>query len=70
MKLQIRESIESDGKWLKVYRDNICKACFKLDTEIRTNAEAMKRAEEVFQYMLENGDSERIIKEYETKVSE
>ena len=70
MKLQIRESIESDGKWLKVYKDDSCKACFKLDTTVRTNDEARQKADEVFRYILENGDSERIIKEYETKVSE
>ena len=70
MKVQIKESIESDGHWLKVYKDNLCKACFKLDESYRTNDETMKKAEEIFHFIIENGDSERIIKEYETKVSE
>ncbi|MEN6569040.1 MAG: hypothetical protein ABFC18_03405 [Rikenellaceae bacterium] len=69
MKLQIVETIESDGRWIKVRKDDSTKACFSHSAEgRRTRDEAIAKAQEVFQFILENGDSEVILKEHETTV--
>lgn len=67
MKLQLKKTIEYDGKWLKIYKDDSLLQSFKLDVDYRTNEEAMQRAEDTFQFILQNGDTEVILKEVETK---
>ncbi len=67
MKLQIVETKESDGNWIKVYLNGECKACYRLgETASRSRDEAVAEAEEMFQFILENGDNKKILKEYET----
>jgi len=67
MKLQLKKTIEYDGEWLKIYKDDSLLQSFKLDVDYRTNEEAMQRAEDTFQFILQNGDTEVILKEVETK---
>lgn len=66
MKLQIIETIESDGRWLKVKQNGMIKACFKFGKDARPREEAMQMAEEVFQFIHENGDQEKVVKEYDS----
>ena len=68
MKLQIVETRESDGNWYKVKQDDRVVACFKKDIEGRTNEQSFARAQEIARFIWENGSTEKILLEYETKV--
>ncbi len=70
MKVQIIETVEADGNWYKVKKDDIVIACLRKDVDFRTNGEALKRANEIAHFVWENGGTEKIILEYETEVSE
>jgi len=70
MKLQLIETTDSTGHWLKIAIDGKGEHYWKLDVSYRTNEEALKLANETMQFIWENGTSEKILKEYETKVSE
>ena len=64
MKIQIIESAESDGNWYKVYLDGNLQSCHKKDTTYRSNEDALHEAERVFNFILENGANQKVIKEY------
>ena len=70
MKVQIIQTCEVDGSWYKVKKDGVTVACMKRDIDWRTNDEAFKRINEIARFIWENNGTEKILLEYETKVSE
>ena len=70
MKVQIIETVEADGNWYKVKKDDVIIACMKKDVGYRTNDETFKRVNEIARFVWENNGTEKIVLEYETKVSE
>ena len=65
MKVQIIETAESDGNWYKVCLNGFCQVAFKKDRIDRSNEDALHEAERVFNFILEHGKNEKVIKEIE-----
>lgn len=63
MKIQLIETMESDGNWLKVKVDNLTKACICVD--LRSREEALEKAEKIYQFYVNNNGMDKIIKEVE-----
>lgn len=62
MLLQIIETFDEDGHHIRVRLDGQLKASFKCGYDNQTYDEAMAKAREIFQFILEN-NGEKIIEE-------
>jgi hypothetical protein len=60
MIIKIIETKESDGNWYKVYADDTCKACIRIDN--KEEGEALERITEIFDFWVENKGESKIIK--------
>lgn len=66
MKVQIVETKESDGDWIRIKIDDSTKAILKLNGT-KSREEVLARAEEIAQFFWENGSPEKVLKEFSTK---
>lgn len=62
MKIQLIQTAESDGNWLKVKVDSSTKACISISRGIE---EAMSRAKQIFDFYVENKGQDKVIEEVE-----
>jgi len=63
MKIQIIRTSEADGEWYKVKIDDSTQACISI-TEGK-DAEALQRAEKIYDFCKENRGKFKVIKEEE-----
>ena len=63
MKIELIKTKESDGNWYKVYVDDWPKACIKIFNG--REDESLKRAIEIYDFLIENKGDKQIIKSNE-----
>ena len=67
MKIQIIETKESDGDWIKVLVDGLTESCIGFGgSKLRTRDEAVVRANEIAAFIFENGGTHKVLKELES----
>jgi len=63
MKIELIKTKESDGNWYKVYVDDWPQSCIKI--LIGREDEALERATEIYDFLIENKGDKQIIKSNE-----
>ena len=67
MKVQIIETKESDGDWIKVKVDDKTVSCLGFGKDrLRTREQALERANEIAVFCFENGGTQKVLKELES----
>jgi len=66
MKVQIIETKESDGDWIKVKVDESTVSCLGFGEGKGTRDQALARANEIAVFCFENGGTQKILEELET----
>ena len=67
MKVQIIETKESDGDWIKVLVDDVPTAYIGFGgSKLRTREDALTRANEIAAFCFENGGTQKVLKELES----
>jgi hypothetical protein len=61
MKIKLIQTKESDGNWYKIYTDDTCQSCVKINEG--DEDKSLLRATEIFDFLQENKGRSKLIKE-------